>query len=58
VCKQHLDFLDRILSCSEKHSPLAAKITDEFMKTLREVGGWQKIAKIAYSNQRNRILGI
>ena len=43
---------------TRQHSPLAAKITDAFMLTLREVGGWQKLAEIAYSNQRNRVLGI
>jgi TRAP-type mannitol/chloroaromatic compound transport system substrate-binding protein len=43
---------------TRQHSPLAAKITDAFMLTLREVGGWQKISEIAYSNQRNRVLGI
>jgi TRAP-type mannitol/chloroaromatic compound transport system substrate-binding protein len=43
---------------TRQHSPLAAKITDAFMQTLREVGGWQKISEIAYSNQRNRVLGI
>lgn len=40
------------------HSPLAKKINDDFMKSLKELGGWSKIAEIAYSNQRNRVLGI
>ena len=40
------------------HSPLAAKITDHFMAALHEVGGWQGIAEVAFSNHRNRILGI
>lgn len=43
---------------TRQHSPLAEKITDAFMKTLREVGGWQNIAEIAFSKQRNRVLGI
>ena len=40
------------------HSPLAAKIDDSFQKNLREIGGYQRIAEIAYSNERNRVLGI
>ncbi|MEH6526888.1 MAG: TRAP transporter substrate-binding protein [Sneathiella sp.] len=40
------------------HSPLAAKINDAFQKNLREIGGWTRIAEIAFSNQRNRVLGI
>ena len=40
------------------HSPLAAKIHDQFTAALKEVGGWQKIAEVAFSVQRNRVLGI
>jgi len=40
------------------HSPLAKKIDDQFKAALKEIGGWQKIAEIAFSNQRNRVLGI
>lgn len=40
------------------HSPLAAKINDAFQKNLREIGGWTRIAEVAFSNQRNRVLGI
>ena len=40
------------------HSALAKKINDHFQATLREVGAWQKIAEVAFSNQRNRVLGI
>ncbi len=40
------------------HSALAKKVNDSFQATLREVGGWQKIAEVAFSNQRNRVLGI
>ena len=35
---------------TRQNSPLAAKITDAFMLTLRDVAGWQKISEIAYSN--------
>ena len=40
------------------HSALAAKIDDSFQSNLREIGGYQKIAEVAFSNQRNRVLGI
>ena len=40
------------------HSPLAKKINDNFQASLRELGGWQKIAEVAFSQQRNRVLGI
>jgi TRAP-type mannitol/chloroaromatic compound transport system substrate-binding protein len=43
---------------TRNHSALAKKIDDQFQSTLREVGGWQKIAEVAFSNQRNRVLGI
>ena len=38
------------------HSALALKINDHFQVALREIGGYQKIAEIAFSNQRNRVL--
>ncbi len=40
------------------HSPLAKKVNDDFQAALRELGGWQKIAEVAFSVQRNRVLGI
>ncbi len=40
------------------HSALAAEVHDNYMTNLREIGGWQAIAEIAFSNQRNRVLGI
>ena len=40
------------------HSALAAEVHDNFMANLRELGGWQAIAEVAFSNQRNRVLGI
>ena len=40
------------------HSPLAKKVDEEFQAALREIGGWQAIAEVAFSNQRNRVLGI
>lgn len=41
-----------------QHSELAARIHDEFMDNLRELAGWTAIAEVAYSVQRNRVLGI
>ncbi len=43
---------------ARQHSPLAKKIIDDYMKNLREIGGWQKIAEIAFSNRRNDALDI
>jgi len=43
---------------TRQHSDLAARIHDSFMATRNEVGSWQKIAEIAFSQQRNRVLGL
>jgi TRAP-type mannitol/chloroaromatic compound transport system substrate-binding protein len=43
---------------TRNHSPLAAKINDDYQAKLREIGGFRKIAEIEFSNQRNRVLGI
>ena len=40
------------------HSALAKKIDDSFKATMRDVGAWQSIAEVAFSAQRNRVLGI
>ncbi len=40
------------------HSPLAAKINDDFQAKLREIGAFRKQAEIGFSNQRNRVLGL
>lgn len=40
------------------HSALASKIHDAFSASLKELGTYQSIAEVAYSNQRNRVLGI
>ena len=36
------------------HSPLAAKIDDEFQAALRSIGTWMSIADVAYSQKRNQ----
>jgi TRAP-type mannitol/chloroaromatic compound transport system substrate-binding protein len=43
---------------TRQHSALAAEVNDHYQATLREVGGWRKIAEVAFANQRNRVLGI
>ena len=40
------------------HSPLAKKINDDFQAALREEGRFMKNFEIAFTNQRNRVLGI
>lgn len=43
---------------TREHSALAAEVNDQFQASLKEIGGWTKIAEVAYSNQRNRVLGL
>ena len=43
---------------TREHSALAKQVNDDYMKALKEIAGYAKIAEIAYSNQRNRVLGI
>ncbi|MDQ2094028.1 TRAP transporter substrate-binding protein [Rhodalgimonas zhirmunskyi] len=40
------------------HSPLAAKINDEFQDNLREIGNMMALFEITFVNQRNRVLGL
>jgi len=40
------------------HSELATKVDDAFQAKLREVGKWMSISDVAYSNKRNKVLGI
>lgn len=40
------------------HSPLAAKIHDDYMAARNEIGKWRAIAEIGYSVQRNRVIGL
>ncbi|MEO0793035.1 MAG: twin-arginine translocation signal domain-containing protein [Pseudomonadota bacterium] len=47
-----------VYETTRDHSALAKKIDDQFKAALKEIGGWQKIAEVAFSNQRNRVLGI
>ena len=43
---------------TRKHSKLAARINDSFVKARKEVGSWMKIADQAYMNKRNAVLGL
>ena len=43
---------------TREHSPLAAKINDDYQAKLRDIGAWRGAAEVEFSNQRNRILGI
>ena len=40
------------------HSDLANRIHESFLNSRAEVGGWAKIADVAYVSQRNRVLGL
>ncbi len=52
------DAAEEVFAETRDHSPLAAKINDAYQDALREIGGWRAQAEIAFTNQRNRILGI
>lgn len=40
------------------HSPLAKKINDNFQTALLEIGSWQALQEVGYTNLRNRALGL
>ncbi len=42
----------------QDHSALAKRIHLSFEKARREIGGWNKVADVAYVAQRNRVLGL
>lgn len=49
---------EEVFEETRDHSPLAAKINDDFQLKLREIGTWRGKAEIEFSNQRNRVLGM
>ena len=49
---------EEVFEETRDHSALAAEINDAFQAALREIGGYQKIAEVAYSVRRNNALGI
>ena len=40
------------------HSELARTVTDAYWESLREIGGYRKLAEVEFSQQRNRVFGI
>jgi TRAP-type mannitol/chloroaromatic compound transport system substrate-binding protein len=49
---------EEVFAETREHSPLAAKINDDFQASLRANGSYTKIAEVEFSNQRNRVLGL
>ena len=49
---------EEVFEETQAHSDLAARIHASFAKARAEVGGWAKIADVAYLRQRNRVLGV
>lgn len=43
---------------TREHSELAAKIQDDFIAARDEIGGWTKLAEVAFSVRRNAVLGL
>ena len=52
------DFMSEVFEETRDHSPLAAKINDDFQAKLRDIGAWRGAAEVEFSNQRNRVLGL
>ncbi len=52
------DAAAEVFAETREHSPLAAEVNDAYQAALIEIGSWRAKAEIAFSNQRNRILGI
>ncbi|MBX2825728.1 MAG: TRAP transporter substrate-binding protein [Gammaproteobacteria bacterium] len=49
---------DEVFEETRDHSALAAKVHDSFIAARAEIGGWTKLAEVAFSNQRNRVLDL
>ncbi|MEO0823718.1 MAG: ABC transporter substrate-binding protein, partial [Pseudomonadota bacterium] len=49
---------EEVFEEARAHSALAAKIDDSFKSARAEIGGWMKLADIAYSVKRNTYLDI
>jgi TRAP-type mannitol/chloroaromatic compound transport system substrate-binding protein len=43
---------------TREHSDLTARIHDSFLQARDEIGGWISLSDTAFTNQRNRVLGI
>ncbi len=49
---------DEVFETVTGHSELARNIHESFLQARRDIGGWTKIAEVAYLSQRNRVLGV
>ncbi len=49
---------DEVFEGVRNHSPLAAKIHENFLAARADLGAWSKISDQAYVAQRNRVLGL
>ena len=49
---------EEVFEETREHSPLAAKIHDSFASARADIGRWMALADTAYTQQRNRVLGI
>lgn len=49
---------EEVFDETRQHSELAGKIHESFVKARTEIGGWISLSDTAYTNQRNRVLGI
>jgi len=47
-----------VLEEAMDHSPMAKKIFESFINARKDIGSWMAISDVAYSNKRNRVLGI
>ncbi len=49
---------EEVFAETREHSPLAAKIHDDFANARADIGRWMLLADTGYTQQRNRVLGI
>jgi TRAP-type mannitol/chloroaromatic compound transport system substrate-binding protein len=47
-----------VIEEARDHSELAKRIFDSVVQSRQEIGGWMALSDVAYSQQRNRVLGI
>jgi len=47
-----------VIEEARNHSDLATRVFDSTLQARSEIGGWMAISDIAYSQKRNRVLGI
>ncbi|MEM1345887.1 MAG: TRAP transporter substrate-binding protein [Pseudomonadota bacterium] len=49
---------EEVIEEAGDHSDLAKRIYDSFLDARRDIGGWMAISDIAFSQKRNRVVGI